>query len=241
MFRIAICDDEPVFSAQIDAIIGHWPAKPAGLRTEIFHDGDSLIRAHEEMPFDIILLDVLMPLLNGIETAAEIRSKDKNVKIVFLTSTPEFALDSYSVKASNYLLKPVDPARLLECLSSLNDEIYQAPPAVAIKGIHAVHRVNLADIEYVEAQNKHVVFTLTNRTVVESPAPLYIYEDKLNLEEGFFRCHRSYIVNISHIDTYTAKEIRMRSGCRIPVARSCHKDFEDAYFAVLFGKAGEQI
>ena len=82
MFRIAICDDEPVFSAQIDAIIGHWPARPAGLRTELFSDGDSLIRAHEEMPFDIILLDVLMPLLNGIETAAEIRSKDKNVKIV---------------------------------------------------------------------------------------------------------------------------------------------------------------
>ena len=123
MFRIAICDDEPVFSAQIDAIISHWPARPAGVRTEIFHDGDSLIRAHEEMPFDIILLDVLMPLLNGIETAAEIRSKDKNVKIVFLTSTPEFALDSYSVKASNYLLKPVDPARLLECLSSLNDDL----------------------------------------------------------------------------------------------------------------------
>ena len=77
-----------------------------------------------QKPFDIILLDVVMPLLNGIEAANELREKDKNVKIVFLTSSPEFAVASYTVKASNYLLKPVEPAKLFACLDELIIEIH---------------------------------------------------------------------------------------------------------------------
>lgn len=240
MFRIAICDDEPVFSSQIETIINYWSGRPADTQTEIFHDGDALIAAHSREPFDIILLDVLMPLLNGIETAAEIRTSDKDVKIIFLTASSEFALDSYSVKASNYLLKPVDPSRLITCLNELNSEIHQMPPGISVKGLHAVHRVKLMDIEYVEAQNKHVVFALSSKMTIESPSALYLYEDKLTLDDGFFKCHRSYIVNIHHIDMYTTKEIRMRSGAVIPVSRGYHKDFEAAYFSVLFGKAGEK-
>ena len=240
MFRIAICDDEPVFSSQIEAIINHWPDRPADTRTEIFQDGDALIAAHTKEPFNIILLDVLMPLLNGIETASEIRNFDKDVKIVFLTASSEFALDSYAVKASNYILKPVEPAKLIQCLNELNTEIHLMPPFVVVRGLHAVHKIKLMDIEYIEAQNKHVVFALTSKMTIESPSALYSYEDKLSIEDGFFKCHRSYIVNINHIDMYTAKEICMRSGACIPVSRGYHKDFESAYFSTLFGKAGEK-
>jgi len=238
MLRIAICDDEPIFASQIEAIIGHWTDKPADTITEKFTDGDTLIRAHTAAPFDIILLDVIMPLLDGIETAREIRMADKDVKIVFLTSSPEFAVDSYTVKASNYLLKPIDPYRLLACLE-LSADIAGSSPGLILRCPHAVYRVNLSDIEYIEAQNKHILFVLSDGRTVESLAPLYTYESALTLDDGFFRCHRSYIVNIYRIDTYTTKEIRMRSGARIPISRSCHKEFEDAYFTVLFGKAGE--
>ena len=178
--------------------------------------------------------------VRGIRTNLTFASLDKDVKIIFLTASSEFALESYSVKASNYLLKPVEPARLIQCLSELNTEIHQMPPGISVKGLHAVHRVKLMDIEYVEAQNKHVVFAMTTKMTVESPSALYIYEDKLTLADGFFKCHRSYIVNIHHIDMYTSKEIRMRSGAVIPVSRGYHKDFEAAYFSVLFGKAGEK-
>lgn len=240
MFRIAICDDEPVFTSHIDAILNHWPDRPADTKTEIFHDGDALICAHSREPFDIILLDVLMPLFNGIETAAEIRNTDKDVKIVFLTASSEFALDSYTVKANNYLLKPVLPAKLFQCLNELNSEIYHTLPTIAIKSSHAVHSIRLTDIEYAEAQNKYVIFSMTSGTIIGSPSPLYIYESKLPLADGFFKCHRSYIVNLHHIAMYTSKEIHMRSGAIIPVSRGYHKDFEKAYFSVLFGKAGEK-
>ena len=101
-----------------------------------------------------------------------IRKHDRSVKIVFLTSTSAFAVDSYTVHADNYLLKPVA-------------------------------------------------------------------QDKLLLEDGFFKYHRSYIVNIYRIVTYMQKEIRMQSGFRIPVSRSCHAEFESAYFDLLFGKTDD--
>lgn len=171
MLRIAICDDMSEFLLSTKIQLEQWKDKPEELIIELFNNGDSLIEAHIANPYDIIFLDVLMPLLNGIETASEIRKHDRSVKIVFLTSTSAFAVDSYTVHADNYLLKPVA-------------------------------------------------------------------QDKLLLEDGFFKCHRSYIVNIYRIVTYMQKEIRMQSGFRIPVSRSCHAEFESAYFDLLFRKNG---
>jgi DNA-binding LytR/AlgR family response regulator len=68
---------------------------------------------------------------------------------------------------------------------------------------------------------------------------MYTFEDKLLLQDGFFKTGRSYIVNIHHISSFTQKEITLRSGCKIPISRGCHKQFEEAYFSILFGKAGE--
>ena len=73
---------------------------------------------------------------------------------------------------------------------------------------------------------------------IETTEPLHICEEKLIPNKEFFKCHRSYIVNINHIDKYTSKEIRMHNGSFIPISRSYQKDFEFAYYATLFGEAG---
>lgn len=240
MIRIGICDDSSAFLYQTKFMIDHWDDRPQHIIAELFEDGDALIQAHSDNPFDIILLDVIMPLLNGIEVAREIRTGDKTVKIVFLTSSSDFAVDSYTVKANDYLLKPLNPDRFFACLEELVSDIQSKARCIILKSVDASHRVELSDIEYIEAQNKHVLFVLSKGKTVESVYPLYSYECRLLLEDGFFKCHRSYIVNIHHIDTYSQKEIVMRSGCRIPISRSCHKEFETAYFSVIFGKADDE-
>ncbi len=236
--RIAICDDNPDFLRRTKALLDRWDT-PAEVRTvELFDNGDALLQAHAAAPFDILLLDVVMPLLSGMETAREIRQQDKSVKIVFLTSSADFAVESYSVKASNYLMKPLEPARLYECLEDLARELRENARCITVKSATAIHRLEIGRIEYIEAQNKHVLFTLTDGSSLLSVEPLYTYEKQLFLSDGFFKCSRSYIVNLHRIMTYTLKEITMRSGARIPIARSCHKAFEAAYFGLLFGKAG---
>jgi len=240
MIRIAICDDSAVFLSQTQFMLEHWDDKPQVVHTQLFEDGDSLIQAHLDHPFDIILLDVVMPLLNGIDTARELREQDKTVKIVFLTSSAEFAVESYAVKASNYLLKPVVPAKLFACLDELITELEANGRCLNIKGGDSTHHVLLSSIEFAEAQNKQVRFALADGKSILSPEPLYSYENKLVLDDGFFKCHRSYIVNLHAIDSFTQKEITMHSGTRIPISRSCQKNFESIYFSVLFGKAGEE-
>ena len=240
MLRIAVCDDMEKFLDRIRETVWQWPERPADLQVEGFADADSLLAAHSNRPFDIILLDVVMPLLNGIEAARELRQFDRTVKIVFLTSSAEFAVDSYTVKANNYLLKPVVPETLYACLRELSEELQANARTVVVKGAKALHHIEVAKIEYLEAQNKHVQFVLSDGTSVTSVRPMYSYEDELLLADGFFKCSRSYIVNIHRVETYQGNEIRMKSGCRIAIARSCHKEFEAAYFVVIFGKDGDR-
>ena len=239
MLRIAICDDMLETREHIASLVEQWPGKMDGMQVECFGDGDLLITAHSKNPFDIILLDVVMPLINGIDTAQELRQEDKTVKIVFLTASPEYAVDSYRVKASNYLLKPIDSERLYRCLEELKQEILEDGKAISLRSGNTIHRVQLRHIEHVEAQGKQVLVVLLEGQYIRATEPFYAFEEKLGLEEGFFKCHRSYIVNLYKIRSYSQSEITMKSGCRIPISRSGQKEFERVYFERLFGKVGE--
>lgn len=238
MIRIAICDDSPVFLNKLKSLIEHWENTLHPFTLESFEDGDTLISAHHKHPFDIILLDIIMPLLNGLDCAKEIREKDKNVKIIFLTSSTEYAIDSYGVKASNYLLKPIDINKLYCCLSEVISECSIHSKCINIKALDAVYTIPLSSIEFIESQSKHILFHTIQNKVIRSIEPLYIYEALLH-EDEFFKCHRSYIVNIHHINRYTHSEILMHSGERIPISRSNQKIFEDVYFRVMFDKVGD--
>lgn len=241
MIRIGICDDSSAFLHQTKFMIDHWDNRPQDIITELFEDGDALILAHSQNPFDIILLDIVMPMLNGIDAAKELREKDKNVKIVFLTSSAEFALDSYTVKASNYLLKPLEPTQFFTCLDELIFDIKSVSKCIIVKGLDAVYRIPLSNIEHVESQSKHIIFYTSDNKTIESTDPLYTYENILLFEDGFFKCHRSYIINIHRVDSFSPSEVIMQSGCRIPISRSHQKSFEDIYFHIIFEKAGDNL
>ncbi len=240
MIRIGICDDSPAFLQQTKFLIDHWDERPQSLVTELFSDGDSLLQAHGANPFDILLLDVVMPLLNGIDTAKELRETDKNVKIVFLTSSPEFAVDSYRVKASDYLLKPVTPDLLFSCLSELISQLQETDRCLLVRGPEATHRISLGQLSHIEAQGKYIYFYLMSGSVIRSLEPLYAVEKKLMPEDGFFKCHRSYLVNLHLIQQYSSRVILTGTGQSIPIARNCQKDFEAAYFSTIFRRAGER-
>lgn len=236
--RIAICDDDGDFLSRAGGWISQWGQGRNAFSLQLFSDGDALLSSHSAAPFDIIFLDMVMPLLSGMDTARELRQSDRNVKLVFLTSSAEYAVESYTVKASDYLLKPVSRERLAECLEELSQSLQVSVPHVSIKSRGMIHRIPVHSIEYLEAQNKHVLFVLTDGQVLESTEPLYMYEPKFTVAEGFFKCSRSYIVNIHRISSYSPREVKMCSGSRIPISRNVHREFEAAYFSVVFGEVG---
>lgn len=239
--KIAVCDDQESCIRQVRELILSWTDRPADLVVHFFDNGDALLQAHAATGYDVILLDVVMPLLSGMDTARELRQSDKDVKIVFLTSSPEYAVDAFSVKASNYLLKPLDPARFCACLNELAQDLRAAGKSITVREAGAVHRVELSSIEYIEAQNKHTLFVLSDGRTLRSTEPLYTLERMLPLADGFFKCSRSFLVNLFLVDTYSVKEVKTHSGARIPLSRGIHREFESAYFSAIFGKAGEAL
>lgn len=235
MLRIAVCDDDAVFLQAAVQMIRRW-SDQSSVPTEVyrFDNGDELLAKCAGQRMDVIILDIIMPLLNGMDAARELRARDNAVKIIFLTSSPEFALESYEVKAQDYLLKPVSYEKLAAALEECGHTIQAEAPGFVLKTTYGYQKLYYHDIEYAEAQNKRVIFYLRSGRTAESTAPLYSFEDKLTESNDFFKCHRSYLVYLPNVDHFNSNEIITKSGRSIPIARGYGKPFQEAYFAQMF-------
>ena len=235
--RIAICDDDTAQLQQTGKLIDVW-ARNRNVTVNLFPfcTGDKLIQAHEKAPFDLLFLDIFMPGFTGMDVAKEIRHTDKKTDIVFLTSTPDFAVESYSVAAKNYLLKPISEDVLFATLDQILEASTRSRKNIVIKTGGTFQKIFLEEIEFVEALNRGTAFSLASGETVHASRPFQVFETELEKEASFFKCHRSYIVNIMYIDTYAKTEIKTLSGKRIPISRSYATTFEDVYFAQMFGK-----
>lgn len=235
MIRIAICDDEAECLDGTKQMLEKWSAeRDVPVNILCFDNGDALIAKSSSDKLDIIFLDIVMPLLNGMDAAREIRERDKATIIIFLTSSPEFALESYSVKAKGYIVKPVKYEQLSEALDECTAALREEPKNLLLKSTCGYQKIYHRDIDYLEAQNKQVIFFLHSGKSVMITEPLYSFENKLLIEDGFFKCHRSYIVYMPNVNSFTSNEITMRADCRIPIARGMGKKFHDAYFSFMF-------
>ena len=238
MLRIAVCDDSPQFLQTAADLVSAWAAQrniPAEIST--YQNGDELLEANSAKRFDIVFLDIIMPLLNGMDTARELRENDTVIRIIFLTSSPDFALDSYDVKAQGYLLKPVSGDKIYSALDECAEFLVKEPENMILKTSFGYKKLYFHNIECIEAQNKKVVFHLNDGTSVEAAEPLYHFENKMTIENGFFKCHRSYLVYMKNVDRFSGTEIITKSGRSVPIARGAGKAFKEAYFAVMFGES----
>lgn len=235
MLRVGLCDDDKGYMEELTDMVRQW-AKENKLKIELFScdNGDKLLAQSTASHMDIVILDIVMPLLNGMDTARELRAQDTAVKLIFLTSSPEFALESYEVRAQDYLLKPVSYDRLREALDACCQMLRAEPKNMVLKTSFGFQKLYFGDVEYAEAQNKRVVFHLRTGREVDTPEPLHSLEDKLVSEDGFFKCHRSYLVYLPNVDHFNSTEIIMRSGRCVPIARGYAKAFQEAYFAQMF-------
>lgn len=235
MLRVGLCDDDKGYMEELTDMVRQW-AKENKLKIELFScdNGDKLLAQSAASHMDIVILDIVMPLLNGMDTARELRAQDTAVKLIFLTSSPEFALESYEVRAQDYLLKPVSYDRLRETLDACCQMLCAEPKNMVLKTSFGFQKLYFGDVEYAEAQNKRVVFHLRTGREVDTPEPLHSLEDKLVSEDGFFKCHRSYLVYLPNVDHFNSTEIIMRSGRCVPIARGYAKAFQEAYFAQMF-------
>jgi len=225
MLKIIACDDDVAFLDRLHRMIDRWSSETdTAVDVTLVTRGEDLLARHAASRADIILLDMIMPLVNGMDTARELRQADTAVRLVFLTSSPEFALESYEVRAFDYLLKPVTYERLAQLLDELSSMRPAATDELVIKTSFGYHALRLSDIEYAEARNKHVVFHLRDGRDIEALESFRSVEDRLEQNAVFFKCHRSYQVNLRNIDHFDRTDIVMRSGACIRFRAAASRD-----------------
>ena len=228
--RIAICDDlKEEHRKTIDAL----NSVIRNFSVNEFDNGNDLVRSHTAVPYDLIILDIIMPEISGIDTAAKIRENDSKTPIVFVSTSEEFGVASYRVLAFDYLLKPIDTEQLRSCMRRLmsqrKDRHYVT---VTYSGTET--KILLSNIQCLESNLRKVIFTLSENREVEVVGKLADYEEFL-LKHGFCRCHKSYIVNIGHIDSIENDTFHLTGGRVIKISRTYLQSAKKAYFDYVFG------
>ncbi len=239
MLKIAVCDDETQELSRITGLLKEYQLqRSAVFRFDTFTSAIELLETMRGNVYDILLLDVLMPGFNGIQTAQEIRSFDENIKIIFLTSSPEFAVSSYEVGAYYYLLKPISEAKLFPILDKLYLDEQKVSKTLSLKSVTGITRITYDSIEFLEVINKKLHFHLTDHSIREVPGSLSDYETLLLNQEEFIKVHRSYIVNMGWIKELLPGKIITVSDHDIPISRLLYAQVRESYMQNLFIEKG---
>lgn len=228
--RIAICDDREderrMITEALQTIIKDFSA-------DEFEDENELLKGHGVRPYDLIILDIIMPKISGIDTAAVLRKTDVETPVVFASSSEEFGVQSYRVLAFDYLLKPIDKEQLETCIKRLF-ECKREKQYISITYSGIETRVLLSNIQCLESNLRKVIFTLSENREIEIMGKLTNFESFL-AAHGFCRCHKSYLVNIEHIDSIEGDTFCLTGGKKIKISRSYLQSAKKAYFDYVLG------
>lgn len=239
MLRIAICDDDLEELSRISKLLNQYHAeKEPGFQYDSFSNAIDLLEAMKRNSYHVLFLDVLMPGLNGMEAAREIRCFDKEIKIIFLTSSKEFAVESYAVDAHYYMLKPGTTQKLFPILDKIFLEAQRGEDSLQVKSAAGLMRIPFGKIEFLEVFSKKLRFHLVDGTIKELRGALSDFEEELLSRQEFIKVHRSYIVNMSSVRALNSKALTSYAGQEVPISRLLYGQVREAYMQYLFVEKG---
>ena len=237
MIKIAFCDDDSAVLSDLHELLALYRAeKNKEIDDYAFHSPLDLIAEIERgTRFDILFLDVLMPGQSGIDAATEIRNYDKNAKIIFLTSSSEFAVQSYAVNAFYYQLKPICTesfARLMDTVLSQCEK--EQASSLILHCKTGITRIKPAQLEYCEVIHRTLFIHLTSGKVLECIGSLDELGRQLIPYGSFLRPHRSYLVNLEYIQNLSYRAITMSCLAEIPIPRGKYNEIKNAFLEYAF-------
>ena len=237
MIKIAFCDDEISVLNEIRIFLDQYRVeRKSDIAYTAFQSPFDLLEEFERgTRYDVVLLDVLMPGENGINTAAEIRTYDKNVKIIFLTSSAEFAVQSYTVGAYFYQLKPIWAEsffRLMDSVLSVCEK--EQTESLILRCKNGITRIEPRHLEYCEIIHRTLFIHLTNGKTLESIGSMDELSKQLMPYGNFYRPHRSYLINLECVKHLSYRAITMSCLAEIPVPRGKYNEVKSVFLEYAF-------
>ena len=217
-YNIAVCDDSAADAGYISSLVKRWADGSANrVKTAVFPSAEAFLFAYEhERQYDIILLDIEMGKMNGLQLAKVIRERDANVQIVFITGFPDYIADGYEVAALHYLLKPVSYEKLCSVLDRAAGNISKAEKTLVVACDGEVRFVRLSDIYYIEAQKQYVLIHAKDG---DFRMKMPLSDVAGSLDEFFYRCQRSFIVNLCCVTRIKKDAVTLKNGVDVPIRR----------------------
>lgn len=225
MLRIAICDDDPSQLQKSERLLkDYMDDRALAGRLFLFESGMALLNGAEEYNgFDLILLDILMPELDGIQTALSLRKLDHESEIIYLTSSNDYAADSYNARAFFYLLKPVDREKLFSVLDAAMAKLRRRQTESIVVSTHeGSRRILLDEIMFAERLDRRVCYHCIKENVVTQTLrnPFRDAVAELLNDPRFYLCGVSYVLNLQHIIEITGQTVLFDTGARVSPPRN---------------------
>ena len=236
MLSIAVCDDEVIeccnMAKRIKEIMEEMKI-PCIIRQ--FRSGGELLQALES--FDIVFLDIIMQDLDGMKTAQAFRKKASDKILIFVSSSREYVFEAYDVEAFQYLLKPVDDRKLKNVLQkAIVKTQSRSQEFIIVSRERQKKKLFLDDIYYFEIKGRIVD--------AHGPKGIFTYYEQIGelenkiRDKGFFRCHKSYLINLKYVDGYSRKEVVLENGEKIVIAKRRYDEFVQEMLKVMRKNGG---
>ncbi len=231
---IAICDDNAAQIKELRRLLDEWSGdKPFAVAIDEYISAESFLFSYPDNPCDLLLLDIEMKRINGMELAKKLRIKGDMLPIVFITGYSEYMNEGYEVEALHYLLKPVDKQKLFAVLDRY---VKRRTPEneIMLKCEDSSIHISPDSIVYCEAVGKKTkVFTCDGQTLLCDTG---ISGLKNLLSGNFIHCHRSYLVNLRFVQSIGKAEIRLDNGTAVPLSRRLYKEVNENFIEFYAGK-----
>jgi DNA-binding LytR/AlgR family response regulator len=226
MIRAAIVEDDAEEMQIIKSYLERC-SKEQGLNCviDLYTDGDEIVDG-VRAGYDLIIMDIELPLLNGMDAAEQIRTVDKDATIIFTTHNPNYAIRGYKVQALDYLLKPVSYKAFEEVMGrALKERVESSRKYIRVKIRNATVKLDVSMIRYVDVLDHYICYHTTEGDVKTKAS---MREAVQALEgESFFQCNKAFLVNLAYVDGISGNDLIV-SGERIPVSRARKKAFMEA-------------
>ncbi len=223
MIRIAICDDEKHMSDHIRSFVSDFfRKKNREISLRMFSSGEELLSCNGQI--DILFLDIQMKEMDGMETARKLRAGQFRGVLIFITVLKEMVFQSFEVQAYDYLVKPVDEKQFGKTMERLYTSMQNiGEDSLLVQKGYEGRIIREDEIVFCEVIDRKIYLNLASGEVVDYYERIENLETKL--DNRFYRCHRSYLINLKHLKGYKNGTACMDNGKEIPVSRLRSKEF----------------
>lgn len=226
--RIAVCEDEAAQRQLLGGYVQEW-AEETQVRTDVafFDSGESFLFAWEDdKAYDLVMLDIEMGKLSGIDLAIKIRHEDQTLPILFVTGYEEYMEYGYDVAALHYLIKPVKKDRLFAMLNRVWER-RKPEEKVLLETDQGMVSIGRGKIWYAEAAGHQCLLCLEKESLCLK-CSIGTLEALLSGGQ-FVKCHRSYLVNLEHVAAVRRTEVVLDDGRQVPLSRYLYRQVNEAF------------